>query len=999
MIGITEFYKKALPSQGVYCIATIEPNKDARTRHYYVESIAELEPKIEELKPLGTNIYVSHSTYKGYKRAKDNAVYSKAFFVDLDVDPQEDVPDEEKNNKKYISKEEAEAALDAFVVEFNLPPPVKLDSGRGIWAWWAFDRDIPISEWNLYAEVFKKYCLDNGLKIDPNVTADSARVTRTPNCTNWKANPPTETKVLSNELPIYVFDEFKEFLDTISPVDLSIEAILKAAKKGLSQEEREAQGGNLYENNFAQLLDESVRGIGCQQIKYAYENQDKVDYDLWTACLTVASRCVDAETAIHTMSEKAPSYDRQATILKAATFGGVHPCTSFENANPDGCEGCIKRGAISNPLYFGRRLRTIPIMPAVIESQVEDGQEVEEKLVVEVGSTEIMLDDNDDFTYPPQMLPFFSVPGKGIFMDMPGKFDIKTGEVIKVPPIQICEVDLKAKKKVTTYSEDGPGDSLLIRARFPHDDPIEFMFPLAHAYSTEKLMEAFARKSITVERKNVVHFMECIIKWGGYLRNRGRSDIMRTHFGWTDDDKTSFVVGDKEYKRDGTVADNAYSPQTRDYGPLLVPKGTFEMWKNAVSNLNTPGMEVHAFAMLTGFASALVSYTDLNGVTICLAGEAGSGKTGIMFSVNSVWGHPEKLYIKGNSKNSQGGGATVNALQLIMSAMGNLPFTIDEVTNLGIEQVSPLVHMVSSGKTKIKAQGSSNAIRTIETSSKLMAVFTSNDPLYQKLKEVKADPNGEIARLVEFNIGQPQPLLEDTTFGPRTFGVMLNHHGHAGPMFIQSLFDLESKGEVLRDYNDPQQKLGNRFQKWIDRYVQDAGWDPAERFHHAAIGLCFGAGEICNEYGIFDNLPLEQVYKVIIERMIENKNENARINSIDCESIIGTFILKNIQNMLTIKNKKVYEEPKGSLVIRADNDLNTLFIPRNIFETYLRTEAKVTNINAFIKQLTKSKIDFEIKKTRMTTFWDKVPPSSDWNLKCYCFKNLKLMDSIKDTDE
>ena len=50
MIGITEFYKKVLPSQGVYCIITIEP-KEGGTRHYYVESIEELEPKIEELKP------------------------------------------------------------------------------------------------------------------------------------------------------------------------------------------------------------------------------------------------------------------------------------------------------------------------------------------------------------------------------------------------------------------------------------------------------------------------------------------------------------------------------------------------------------------------------------------------------------------------------------------------------------------------------------------------------------------------------------------------------------------------------------------------------------------------------------------------------------------------------------------------------------------------------------------------------------------------------------
>jgi hypothetical protein len=37
---INEFYKKVLPTEGVYCIATI---KD-RVKHYFVESIEEIEP-------------------------------------------------------------------------------------------------------------------------------------------------------------------------------------------------------------------------------------------------------------------------------------------------------------------------------------------------------------------------------------------------------------------------------------------------------------------------------------------------------------------------------------------------------------------------------------------------------------------------------------------------------------------------------------------------------------------------------------------------------------------------------------------------------------------------------------------------------------------------------------------------------------------------------------------------------------------------------------------
>ena len=125
------------------------------------------------------------------------------------------MPDEEKNNKKYKSKEEANNALDKFLIETNLPPPIRVDSGRGIWAWWAFNADIPIEEWKEYAEKFKKLCLDKDFKIDPSVTSDKGRITRAPNCLNYKTNPPSPTKVISDELPVYVFEEFKEFVEKI----------------------------------------------------------------------------------------------------------------------------------------------------------------------------------------------------------------------------------------------------------------------------------------------------------------------------------------------------------------------------------------------------------------------------------------------------------------------------------------------------------------------------------------------------------------------------------------------------------------------------------------------------------------------------------------------------------------------------------------------------------------------------------------------------------------
>jgi hypothetical protein len=83
---ILDFYKKALPSKGVYCVADIDP-ETKRTRHKFVESIDDLVTAIEDKKQHKTNVFVALSSFSGYSRKADEAQYVRSFFVDLDVGP------------------------------------------------------------------------------------------------------------------------------------------------------------------------------------------------------------------------------------------------------------------------------------------------------------------------------------------------------------------------------------------------------------------------------------------------------------------------------------------------------------------------------------------------------------------------------------------------------------------------------------------------------------------------------------------------------------------------------------------------------------------------------------------------------------------------------------------------------------------------------------------------------------------------------------------------
>ena len=179
----------------------------------------------------------------------------------------------------------------------------------GIHSYWLFDRDIPATEWKPYAEKFKDFCLNHGLNIDPVVTADLARILRCPDTFNQKTMPPTPTKLIGQDLPIYVFDEFKEFLGSLEP---SLADILQAAPKGLSEDQRKALKLDNFESNFEKI----VQTKGCAQINFIMDNVKTLPEPLWYSGLSIAQHCDDRETAIHLISKDYPNYNEKETIRK-----------------------------------------------------------------------------------------------------------------------------------------------------------------------------------------------------------------------------------------------------------------------------------------------------------------------------------------------------------------------------------------------------------------------------------------------------------------------------------------------------------------------------------------------------------------------------------------------------------------------------------------------------------------------------------------------------------
>ena len=276
---LKQFYEKALPSQGVYCVSGLHQRRMANR---FAETLDGVFEEIEKFKKKGSDVFVALGTFEGYSRKAEDCLFVRSFFIDLDVG----------EGKEYDSKEAAHAALYKLEGLAGLPTPVVIDSGGGIHAYWIMDTDIPKDVWKPAAEIFKTICLEH-IAIDPVVTADAARIMRCPETFNYKTGIPRPTSVITDTIHVYSWQEFKSFLygDISEIIERPQETqdILASVPKGLDDDTKALLKLDNFPRKFEVLAQKSVdEEGGCAQVKFMCENVKTLEEPLWRAGLSLA---------------------------------------------------------------------------------------------------------------------------------------------------------------------------------------------------------------------------------------------------------------------------------------------------------------------------------------------------------------------------------------------------------------------------------------------------------------------------------------------------------------------------------------------------------------------------------------------------------------------------------------------------------------------------------------------------------------------------------------
>jgi hypothetical protein len=880
------FLEKLLPSEGLYCVALLLPA--GGFRHFFHSELPAAQAQINALNDAGNTVYISQATFtpskiaealahnsslpkgaprgdKKKQRSQDNTWLMKNFFLDIDC------------GEKWPLKnqQEGKVALEKFIAETGLPFPAVVNSGNGLYAHWILTEAIPTTQWQTIARLLKKVVAEYSPAIggDASRTSDSASVLRPPGTTNRKPGKEPKPVVLIEDAEPVPFMDFVRLLSdaakkrqinrtaTLPPVaNTDLNADFYA---GLERKDVPADAHKIAER--------------CAQIRLVRDTLGDVSEPLWYAAIGVLALCEDGDDIIQLWSTGHRDYCADHTRAKTKQWHdakvGPSTCFAIGGHNAAGCVGCKHNGKIKSPIVLGRP------EPAKVEIPIEQCDAPEG----------------------------FRRGADGLYA--------QEGELWT----RFYDCDLYPNR--LAYDESLGYEVMTLRHHLPHEGSMECILRSSVVNDPKALLTALSDNHIKVvgvkEKKYMTMYLE---SYAAKLQRQRSMSRLLCQMGWNKnpkDGKPVFVLGRKVFYSDGTVQDSAMARNVPKSALGFHAAGDLEKWSEATRLLDAPGMEPHAFALLAGgFGAPLMKFTGFDGALVSLIGESGSGKTLMLRWIQSVWGyHNDLMMLRDDTK---------NALVSRLGVYGNLPLTVDEITNIDGMELSDLVYRITQGRDKARLTKSAEE-RKVLNAWNTLAVTTSNTSLVDKLSGAKHDASAEINRVFEYLMMEHPAFKEQVTTG--VYWTLHENYGHAGEAYAKWLV---ANIETIKP----------SLEKIREKLTTMAGIKGEERFWGAVASASIYGGLVAQRLGLV-RFNVGRIMEWAAETIGTMRGDKGELAS-DSVGILGQFIDEHAAQRLLVKGEArggqqciIIDPPRGALVMRHESDTHRLFISRAVLKQWI----------------------------------------------------------------
>ena len=841
---IKTFLSRVLGSEGNYCVFAARSRDNRRVQKFY-DTVDEVETAAQDLDADGYDVYFALATFKTTENRKaDNAHQLRSIFLDLDCGP----------SKDYPSKTEAVTALRKFCKQYKLPKPLMVNSGNGVHVYWFLSEALAVDDWIPVAERIKQVCASSGLKADPVVTADAARVLRVPNTHNYKSDPPAPVELYGVDIPEpVILDEFMGLFGERSEPTLS------------PHESRDSSAvwdtiNSNKEYVFKDIIEKTRAGRGCAQILHAIKAKDEVSEPTWRGVLSILQACKDGSRAkAHKISKGYEGYSEQETDKKwdyiegkAAELGVrdiAYKCATFDDNNPDICMDCPNWGKIKSPKVLGERLKE-----ALGDDEVGDNP-------FSASSTKHMI--------PPYPKPYVRGAHGGVYVRKKNADGDVEEEVIYHNDFYVTRL---------LHDVSLGGYVVVFRLHLPQDGVREFTAPMSAITSKEEFRKIVAMNGITTWGNKLDQLMAYTTKWIDELQSAAASDEAHLQFGWTNDRQEAFVLGDRLILGN-SIEYNPPSKKTAGLFSTFEPKGSEARQLEMFAFYNRENFQLHQFVIGSGFGSILMPFTGQNSMGIHLFGGSGVGKTTAMRAALGIYGRPEALM----NHHADTHNARMNRAEL----MRNLPLSSDEMTNITPEWASKYVYELSGGMQKNRMSSDGNTERHRGEPWELIGVTSANISLWELLTRNKEIPHAEMLRMLEIKVDKS---LKDPNIKPITdkiFTDIKSNHGWFAAKFVQHVINNRDEVAAL--------VLG--IQARIDKA---AALEAEHRFWSAGCGAILAGVVIAKKLGIVD-WDTAALFKWVVQQVTMRKNIVNDVGSSVSETL-NNYVFENNNNILQIKS-------------------------------------------------------------------------------------------------
>lgn len=749
------FYGDVLPDTGYYCLVLLPQG-----RHIWADSL-------DALAALTTKYIGRQGLYFGTaafqttdNRKQANVAALKALRLDIDAGPEKLA--KHGPDAVYATQRDALAACVAFFRATRIPPTYVVSSGAGLHVYYCLSESVDPATWLAMSSALSVAGERHGLKIDPSVTEDSARVLRVPGAPHPNGK---NVEVLQRVGRIYTPGEIAGLLGAATPAaptrsyDLSINDDLDLS----------------YQGPPSSAIKIASR---CAALREVAEKRGDVQEPFWRAMIGLVKRTTEGLDIAHEWSDGYDGYDPAEVDRKFEAWAtGPTTCKEFSR-HTSACASCPHNGTIKSPISLG--LMTVE----EVERLPEEKQEgiLTPKVAAPTG------DPWDGYLPAGFTVEKLKSGGMALVMAEQVQRELDTGET--VPAI----IHIPFTHNIFWFgqwAEAAHNDDTAVVTLHLLEGSVVKRYTIEQSViaSQNKFLEALASKSIhTTNHKKAANAMQAYAKAQiQHIRAKGKNLKVTDRLGLRTLDTGELVCvhGKHTIFPDGSVRETMLSASLRALAEsyvMPVPADGREAWGPEVWDSHiiprarmhvdflkkyygAPGMERFQLAIMMSIASpfmAFVTGTYAGGtrlpinsaLTVSLySGESARGKTSCAESAVMAYGRPNEL-----ANDSGKAGATVNGRLGRLSLLGTMPSVMDEMSDLSPVEVATTVSSVANGtgkqtmtNTRVLRQESTwsliNLITTNRSQREMVAVSRNNaGPVLYRLLEIDVDNMPEYGR-------------------------------------------------------------------------------------------------------------------------------------------------------------------------------------------------------------------------------------------------------------